>query len=280
MKKIIRIVSIAVCVVMLGVMLCSCTYLDDKKYNRAVFCDDSQTSMTFRDYTYRKIKLPNNLSFLANQYNFSTAVVTDSDVPVLLADKFGHYFSYPIKEEHPIVISCNAQYGDFVREDQYEAVSGKITNAKMDHYAVYDYASLDEYSMEYHPEMTLKTVSDDTAKAINEILKSGKKVKYTELTKGRIYMINLIQCDQDMLVTNQCCVNLMNDGQKYYLLQTVNDVAFDDNVVEVPEKDSVMLSELFTQYQGATFPAAIDDYFYYGTASGSNSSISQTTKAI
>ena len=280
MKKAIRIISVLLCAVMLGILLCSCTYLDEQKAMHAVYTGDSETNLTFRGYTYQKIDLPSNISFLMNEYKVANAYLTEKDVPVLLSKRFGSIVWYNSDEENPVLLHGNTTVGDFVREDRYEEISGKVFTAKMDHYALYDYIQPYAYGMERSYEVTLKLISDEAINAINDSLKSGNKVSYKEITANTPNSISLIQCDQDMLLTNQCNVHLYQDGDRYYLLQTVNEVAYDENVVEVPEKYNDEIKNLFTEYRESVYPASVDDYFYYGANSGWGNSEDHSTEYI
>ena len=169
MKRIIKVIAFALCIAMLGVTLCSCQYLEDKKNNRAVFTDDSKEAIEFRGNTYKKIKLPKDVSVLFGSESSQESYVTTKDVPVLLSSMYGQHFAYNTKEENPLIIQCYkeidynfetngvnqflsnsySKYSAFglqdsekcyVREDRYEELSKELENPNLDHYYYYDYS--------------------------------------------------------------------------------------------------------------------------------------------
>ncbi len=170
MKKIIRIIAVALCVTTLGVMLCSCQYLEDKKDNRAVFTDDSKESIEFRGNTYKRISLTSS-SFVTINSTFGTSgFVCEKDVPVLLSSMYGEPFEYDSSKDSPLILQCyrsdpsiqeyvsdtegdslrsafnlnNNSYNYFlagynndrcyVREDLYDDLKEELKSLKLKHY--------------------------------------------------------------------------------------------------------------------------------------------------
>lgn len=282
MKKFIKIIAVALCVTILGVMLCSCQYLDEKKANHAVYCDDTKDSFTFRDYTYRKADNPKGLSFVsANE--MSDAYVTPEDVPVLLSSSFGEMLFYDISEKNPIIIQCisynmNDYYYSnpislssnfnnlrmdyykyyssnsdriYIREDQYDKVSNTLKNAVFDHYYMVDYHyNYDEYDYNgYSVDSEENTLIDDDAiKAINESLKTGKKIVYTDFGDDDFDALDVYQCDQDVLITNNYSVHLLNSDDGCYLVQLKDAEPISNDVVKVPDQYTGVIKKLFKDH--------------------------------
>ncbi len=287
MKKVIRIIAVAICITLLGVTLCSCQYLDDKKDNHAIYCDDSKTSFTFRGYTYKKISSPSNMSFIEPKTDFTNAYVTEKDVPVLLSESYGNTMAFSAKEKNPVIIhivsrgigyvspvsirqsSYWAEYEDisgvFAREDHYDELTEKVKAAKLDSYYVTKYKdySANAYFYESSYEDIIdpyefELVSDEVAEAVNDSLLNGKKVKYTKLESDGWDSINIIPCDKDMILTNNNNVVFFKNKGDYYLLQTLNGNAFGEEVVKAPEK----YTELFDKFYVANKELIYEGYLW------------------
>lgn len=298
MKKIIRIIAVALCVAILGVMLCSCQYLEDKKHDRAVFADDSKECIEFRGYTYKRISLPADVVIMdGDSYYGYQAFVSTKDVPVLLNSIYGQPITFDFSEENPPILQCYKEdknvsndaterfvrfsytytYNYFgyeldsdkcyVREDRYDELKEELQNAILDHYYYYDYHE-EEYNDVYYEDRSmveLKLVDDDLTKSINETLKSGKTIDYTTLKDSDSWNSYwLSYCDKNKLVKDdskelRIFYNSTND--KYYLLQTSYSLANHKELIEVPKSDNQLFKKLFDEQKDeVTFD---DDLYFY-----------------
>ena len=294
MKPIVKIISIALCIVMLAVTLCSCQFLDEKKANHAVYCDDKKDSFTFRGYTYRKADLSKSLSLIATN-DITNSYLTEQDVPVLLSSRYGEMLSYNTDEQNPIIIECvsfdhdgisynpllsysfNIDLGMdhfdysytsnriFIREDQYDTISENVKNIVFDHYYMIEYNYDDEFydpDYGYVPDEKHKAIDDDTAKAIRESLKTGKKIKYTEFGDDDFDAIEANQCDKDVLFTNDYGVLLLNRGKSYYLVQLKDHEPISNDVVKVPDQFIDTFKKLFDEYANSTYRTMLINYVF------------------
>lgn len=294
MKPIVKIISIALCIVMLAVTLCSCQFLDEKKANHAVYCDDKKDSFTFHGYTYRKADLSKSLSLIATN-DITNSYLTEQDVPVLLSSRYGEMLSYNTDEQNPIIIECvsfdhdgisynpllsysfNIDLGMdhfdysytsnpiFIREDQYDTISENVKNIVFDHYSMIEYNYDDEFydpDYGYVPDEKHKAIDDDTAKAIRESLKAGKKIKYTEFGDDDFDAIEAYQCDKDVLFTNDYGVLLLNRGKSYYLVQLKDHEPISNDVVKVPDQFIDTFKKLFDEYANSTYSTMLINYAF------------------
>lgn len=297
MKKYLRIISAAVCIVILGITLCSCQYLEDKKAEHAVYCDDSKESLVFRDYTYRKAAISKDITFLTPEEQLC-AYVTTEDVPVLLASEFGERLYYNNSEQNPVVMRCENTTDEiyyayptsfpsnmhnlradylkegsaeadrvFIREDQYDTLSKAMKNAVMDSYYIwklkysYSYNNYSGDAEPYYSDYTVEKISDDAMNAINESLKAGKKIKYSDLDR-ELDGIVFTACDKDLLFTNDYGVLLLHDKDDYYLVQLgKTGSALSNDVVKVPEEYADSIKDLYREYSVNAFSAILPEYF-------------------
>lgn len=300
MKKLFKIIAVVMCIAMVGVILCSCQYLDDKKALHAIYNDDSKETFTFRDYKYLRMKFDNDVNSDVNLLitnDMETAYVTTEDVPVLLADNFGDMLYYNGREENPVVMNCDSMndesyysyaftfsggiqnlrsaYFDsrssdaenrfYVREDKYDELKKAIDSAVMDSYYTWNYNYNDDKYNYYNDDddlYHLETISDDAVKAINETIKSGKKITYTEFGSADMEGMDFNMCDKNMLVTNNYGVLLLKDNDEYYLVRLKDGSAISNDLIQVPEKQKEELAKLYTKYYDNSYSFMLDEYFY------------------
>lgn len=294
MKQFMRIIAVALCLIILGVTLCSCQYLEDKKVNHAVYCDDSKESLTFRGNTYRQIKLKKDQQFI--MADSAIAFVTTEDVPVLLSTQFGEWLDYNSNEEHPAVLRCNSRADEayyaypisidsglhnlsaeyfanetaeiryYVREDKLDEISKVVEKAELNEYFTVNYNTYeyDEngYSIDAYPEK----LGEDITKAINASLKEGKKINYTKLSDQDWNALNwclwAYPCDKDMNVTDTGSILIASDRLNFYLVPTDNSSPLTKDLIKVPEKYYDTFYTLARKYQGDMYyHGIVRDYF-------------------
>jgi len=293
MKKVIRIIAVAVIIAMLGVLLCSCTYLDEKKANHAIYCDDSKSSFEFRGYTYKKIKITSSLTYIKELNDGTDSFVTTEDVPVLLANSFGDSMHYSLLEKNPIIIKVEHKdhsfsrdifntyhylamtYNEsddldsvFVREDKYDDVSKLFESAKLDHYYIklinYYETRYDDYEYDSYPVYVYdnQLISDEATDAIVDAINKGERINYTKMpTVSSWDTLRFDQCDKDLMLTNNSSVYIFSNGQDYYLVQTVADRTYGTDVIKVPEKYKELFRELYTKYRECVYSGVLEDYY-------------------
>ncbi len=241
MKRMTRIIAALMCIALLGMILCSCQQLDDKKRNHAVYTDDSKETIEFRGNNYKRLTLPSESIVPVTPYDYigATAYVTTKDVPVLLSSVFGEEIAYDIKSDEPVVIQCykessietnnnflvnstsvyGYQYDNekcYVREDHFDELNEELKDGNLDHYYYYDYGTKDfelkdsdssdeiayEMNSDYEVKIDEKMIDDESTAAINETLKNGKKIEYNKLKNHTYSSFSLMYCDKNLLFTD------------------------------------------------------------------------------
>ncbi len=91
MKKLKRFIALAVVLIMMCMLLCSCSSLDLVKESQGYWTNAKSTdSITLSDgETYIKLEGKNADKIVYDPYHFYPIYVTDKDVPALLSEKYG-----------------------------------------------------------------------------------------------------------------------------------------------------------------------------------------------
>ena len=285
MKKVIRIIAVAMCVALLGVMLCSCQYLDDMKKNHAVYTDDSKEAIEFKDHIYKGFSMPENIIPITDSEAYGEfTYVTTKDVPVLLSEMYGDSFSFDTREKTPLILTCYNEVNNsvlnysnlgtaqtyqvqcYVREDRYDELSEEMKNATLDHY-YYLHDNYDSYVgnnsdyLDYGSisSVDYRLVSEELTNAINDTIKSGKKVNYKKLKDEGWNSFTLNYCDKNRLVTDvsKTLIILYNrESLKYYLVPKFPAMSYSHGakeIFEVSEKYHKALDQLFKEEYDSVF---------------------------
>jgi len=94
MKKSVKIIALCLSLMLLTVFFTGCDFIDELRANHAILSDDKET-ISFDGKTYRK--LPETADLYSSNYyseKFDDIMLTDDDVPVLLAEGESYTFDY------------------------------------------------------------------------------------------------------------------------------------------------------------------------------------------
>lgn len=257
MKRIVRIIAVVLCAAMLGIILCSCEYLDEKKANHAVYCDETKDSFTFRGYTYQTADIPEDLIFIPVN-SFSKTYVTEKDVPVMLSTWYGEKLRYDLNKQNPIIIQIYSSQSYYIREDQYVSATYTFNNPVYDHYYLDDNSSEIDYDS-VGTNYTL--ISNDTTNAINDTLDTGEEFNYTDFGDDVFEALNIYQCDKNLLITNNRGVTFLKKGDSCYLVPIKNEKVNSDVVVKVPEKYVKGFIKQFEEHESMVYETTMYERF-------------------
>ena len=139
MKKTVRILAFALASVMILLSLSSCKMLDEAKANQMKFTDDTESTVIFRGEKY--LKLADTRYSFASDFEYyymgdnSSYMLTELDVPVLVAGMFGHSAEYNSKfgiikgEGFTKELENGIEYGStayYCREDKFDEYSREL----------------------------------------------------------------------------------------------------------------------------------------------------------
>lgn len=251
MKKFSRIAALILAAVMLTLTLCSCNYLDSARAHQAFYTDDTRREIEFEGRTYKYIN-PNNYDFVYTDcYELDRAYyVTQKDVPVLLASRYGEYMNVTEGKEL-LYVPGNDHEVWFVRDDMYDKLSSLLVNPELDHY-FYQYT---EESDAYGGLILHNALVNDEMTALIErtcSIDQNKKISYKILDEDEYYAnsIMLYNCDKDMRITHyQMGTQLIRNDADYYIR---SGVSYSEKVLcPVKEEDIPMIKAFFEANENA-----------------------------
>ena len=255
MKKFSRFAALILAAVMLTLTLCSCNYLDSKRAHQAFYTDDTRREIEYDGNKYKYIN-PGRLDFVFGDTFYldeEPFYVTEKDVPVLLASRYGEYMT--INDDKTLI--CLWRGGErpiwHIREDLYESAKKTLESAALDRY----FMSWNEYPNEddpYQEGYSNNMLIDDAMTAlIKRTLETptNERKEFTVLSKED-YMTQVFYlkpCDKDLLVTTEATIYLIKDSGKYYVWDGNE---YDEySICPVAEDDIPAVKAFFDQYDSA-----------------------------
>ncbi len=204
MKKILKISTLALVIVIMCMSFCGCAELDDMKESHAVWTEKgNKDSITYNGKTY---KLLENNELHDPQYNQNwdnTIYVTEPDVPVLLSTDFGIdlqlsadgsiisgyiFDDYKTEVQNPYGLPFYSEYGlsyvdgngkmvYYCEESKFDEISKKI-EAGINYTGYgYEYWTYNGEDEPYH----YTYLSDEDAKMIDKIIETVKPDQHNEI---------------------------------------------------------------------------------------------------
>ena len=213
--KIFKRMTVLLLTVMTLICLTSCKALDERKAVSAYWADEARTAISWQGNKYVASTLPGTIN-LDLSLSGGTVWVNEPDVPVLMSESEGTLFT--TDEQHRVLFTQGTFYLEifpshqedndiyqsalYIREDLKDEIEKELEEAKTDHYCL-------ELSLAEGNRTVL--ISEETAKLLDEVQKSGKKIPYEKLIEDDslseiLYYcmdeITVYPCDASMLVRN------------------------------------------------------------------------------
>ena len=153
-----RTLLLAVCMVAMSAMLCSCNYLDELKQSRVTVLEDGSLSAGGHVYTLAGTD-PNSWGWTSGE----TLIMAGDDVPLLLGNSFGRHL---LVSWDDYVVTLDGLL--YARDDMPAAARATLSPVRFDHYALNgDWVFTDDGSYKYvGPWM----IDDALTEAIDAIL--------------------------------------------------------------------------------------------------------------
>ena len=219
MKKILRYVSLILTLLIVCFTFCGCDELDEMRKTHAVWVDKEQTTILLNGKEYKL--LPECEYFAPMAYNYIS--LTESDVPLLLAERYSKYYATISQDKDFIVVDPYdgyTQYMDKESETKYYCVSerydeiyNRITGGNSIEYYCYEY---DEYSIDAGYVSKNYQLTEEQTDAVLTVLDCENTV--VTLYDNRIdHNISLYMCSEDMLFKKYCFDLVFMDSKAYFV---------------------------------------------------------------
>lgn len=232
MKKLSRILAAILAVLMMCLCLGGCDELDEMRKEQAFWVDnDSTDSIEYNGQIYKKVDVSTTVpNPLYNSSNNKYVVVTDNDVPVLLADSFGDYlnmsedenfiFGYvykPSKTEYKGVYESGKDCL-YCKDEIYDSVVSKIKEGieyTLYGYEYYTFDSEEDYEGKHH----YYYLKDDEVKAVDKVVASITPIEDDEILYDYEYVLELDKVSEDKFFGKYLYELYYNSINGYYLGQ-------------------------------------------------------------
>lgn len=181
MKKHLKYIAFALLIVTVCISLCSCKQLDAARSEHAWYSPTDDGFIYFRENTYKPLPECDDFSPVC-EFN---GYVTEHDVPVLVKEMYGDYFSY--SEDLKFLNTYGTTY---CVEDIYDEYCEKIKSYKLDNYCIEKM----NYDEETH-KMSYETVilSEKAKNALNDILNNSEPI---DENISEYYSTSILLCDK------------------------------------------------------------------------------------
>lgn len=210
MKKVLRIISLVLTLIMLISTFCGCTAIDEARKNHGIWQDTDKTVIALNGKEYKLLPECEYLNpSIAGTYDFVS--VTDKDVPLLCKDIFGEPF---LRSDDGIFLvgdsyDGNKMMSNYCLSDRYDEISGRINDKIEMEKFCYTY-----YDADYNQQMYY--LSDEEINAVNRVIKSG------EITVvGEFYdYIEIYRSSEDGIFSEYCLDLMFVDDEMYIRVQS------------------------------------------------------------
>lgn len=242
MKKSVKIIALCLSLMLLTVFFTGCDFIDELRANHAILSDDKE-KISFDGKTYRKLPETADL-YCSNYYSekFDDIMLTDDDVPVLLAEGESYTFDYDSTrdiftvymptDKSAVQGSLFVSYVNaidyengvyYCNEKDYARYSEAIKNNKMDRIG-FEYEKCDAY---YNYYLVLDVAPEVLSNEIMYYVENPDKMDSELFRKiednymiAKCLMSSLYKCDAegliaDNLYSTDICKD--KDGNAYFL---------------------------------------------------------------
>lgn len=248
MKKRLRLISLTLILLMVCFTFCGCTALDEMRAKQAFWKDNEKTVITLNGIEYKLLPECESLSPVCSSYYDYT--VTDSDVPLLLANMYGETLSLSEDKDFLVLENFSEDYTlqdepakVYCATERYEEIKNRINSVDLLKYLCYEYDFYDFDTNDYVTKLYFLT--EEEIEAVSTVLKEGSiSSLYGEDSYGDFY-IEVYSCSEDALF-RKYAFDLSFKGQTAYL--TVD--YFSDEGHQTDSMNIVVPNELYDTFYG------------------------------
>ncbi len=250
MKKILRITSLILAIVLCCLGLVSCNALDDMRRHHGNWTDDRDILLDGVKY----VKLPPNDYFSPLPDTSDNVIsVTEEGVPVLLSSMFSDGYGYFTEDKALIYfVTYTDDSWYYCREDLYEVTVARMNSEFIAEGYCYNYYDYEEETDKIY------YLTMDEAEAVAEVKNTVKPTEIPASTEIYYdYTIYLYECTADLNFKKEVFELCSNDG-RYCIVDNYGSAPL---VYPVPDEYSSVFESIFKEYINAE--GYWDEEFYY-----------------
>lgn len=250
MKKLLRSISLILVFLMICFTFCGCTALDEMRKTHAVWGNEEKTVIELNGKEY---KLLSDCDSLSPDGDTSISV-TESDVPLLLADMFGDY-AWISDDEDFIVVDPYDGYTQYVDKEsetrnycvsnRYDEVEEQIKNGVNLNSVCYEYYTYDfeadDYITKYYK------LTEEQIFAISDAIQYGETALFIN-EDDIVYDIMLYVCSDDMLFKEYAAYLTFTDTNIYIDYNNYSEDETEGSIYVVPDEFHSIFFEIANEY--------------------------------
>ena len=270
MKKLNRFIAVTVVMIMMCMLLCSCSTLDTMKEQHAYWTNENSIDSITLSNCDEYIRIENSSEIMLNQNTWFPIYVTTKDVPVLLSDTLCHYAGYDpnrdlitlsfaeestehlLKGSYGFTIGFDARY---CNAEDYEKYTANINNNKADRIG-FKYSFYSDYNF-YE---TIEAGGETLSKEVLAHVANNKNMTadtYKEI-KNALYSESYSDV---MLLCDEYAVNISVLGDESYTIE--KDKNGEAYLINEMSETAVKLSDeataqLKNEYFLSSFDSSVD----------------------
>lgn len=246
MKKISSYYKIIPILLILVFSLSGCVSLQTLRDKQAVWEDASQKSILWQGKRYVYLTNADETYFAPPLNDEIYLNLTESDVPVLLAEYIGEYLDVSQDENFLIF------YSDvYCAEEKYGEMKERLkSDIKMDNYACYYYENIEDYTgnMKIFTQKEMNLLEQmDQSKFVEKVYSEEQYFEY----EYNEWIADIYLCSDDLLFQKYCGVDLYISGNGEYVWEKYQDDKY--YVYVVPQQYNAIIEEVFAD--------AIESYY-------------------
>ncbi len=244
MRKIVKIIALAVIVVLMSLSLCSCDMLDDLRNKQAFWTDESQNEFVYQGEKYIKVEHSGRDLIFTGEY--IDINITNNDVPVMLSESYE--FSTSAQYIDSLKIARDG-YQVFTTEENYEFLKDVTWNASkaLTYFGTYIYNMTDGYYVDRGFVVSPEAIGDIIEKYALKLKTNAGGVFVTGFYSDTVIFYH---CDKDGVLAYANGYYICEMNNKLYMCET-NALASAEGyeLVELESDDAKAMAEYLKAIQ-------------------------------
>lgn len=221
MKKSMRFIALALAFLIACFAFCGCDFIEEARKEHAVWKNNEKTLIELNGKEYKLLPECDFLNPVCDYYNYT---VTDSDVPLLLAEMYGEYVSVSKDKNFIIVdgteeLEPTSSYYEpakiYCAVEYYDKVKKQIENGVELNCLCYEYLVFDEETFDYLTK--LYKFTEEEKNAVSSVISQGKTTTMDVYAGNTEAYFEIYKCSEEGMF-RKSAFDLVLYSSKAYLV--------------------------------------------------------------